>query len=403
MDDLGLVGDLAIVVVAALVGGILARLLRLPAVIGYLAAGFVIGPHTPGPSGDIDDVQIIADLGVALLMFTLGIRFSLPELNEHRKFAFASGVVGTGAVLAVAFAVSLVLGVDEKPALVIGMAVSISSTMLAMRMLDDQGLITGEPGRLAVVTSLVQDMTVVVMLVAIPLLAGNEDNLLLELALAFAEAAALLIGIWVAGTFVLPRILERVAASRSRELFLLAVLAVALGTASLSSVAGLSVAFGAFVGGLLISSSPYAQRTLNEVLPLRDVFAVVFFVAIGMLIDPDSFADRPDLVFGLAAVGIFAKMVLISAPGLLLGYSARAVVPGAIALANMGEFSFVLVTQAVDEDILSQTLRDMILASVLVTMAVSPIIFLAQERFVTLVERFTGAVPTRADDVPVSY
>jgi CPA2 family monovalent cation:H+ antiporter-2 len=399
MDDLGLVGDLAIVVVAALLGGVFARLLRLPVVIGYLAAGIAIGPHTPGPTGNVEDVRTIAELGVALLMFTLGVRFSLGELSRHRGLALGSGIIATLLVLAVAFGVALGLGVDEQPAVVIGMVVSISSTMLAMRMLDDHGLIGTSAGPVAIVTTLVQDMIVVVMLVLIPLLAGKEDNLAIELGIAMAEAAALIAGIWVIGMFVLPPVLARLAESRSRELFLLAVLGVALGTASLSSLAGLSVAFGAFVGGLLISSSPYAQRTLNEVLPLREVFAVVFFVAIGMLIDPDSFADRPDLVFGFAAVAIFAKVVLVGAPGLLLGYSARSVVPAAIALANMGEFSFVLITQAVDEDILSPTLRDIILASVLVTMALSPIIFLAQERLTAFAERFTA--PAR-EDVPVA-
>jgi len=397
MDDLGLVGDLAVVVVAAVIGGASARLLRLPAVIGYLAAGLVIGPHTPGPTGNVGQVQTIADLGVAMLMFTLGVRFSLPELNLHRKLAVLAGVAGTGGVLVIIIAVALSLGEAIRPAIVIGMAASVSSTMLAMRMLEDRGIVTGPPGQLAVVTSLVQDMTVVLMLVLIPVLSDNESNTALDLALALLEAGALLAGIWIAGTFVLPAVLERMAASRSRELFLLTVVAVALGTASLSSLAGLSVAFGAFVGGLLISGSGYAQRTLAEVMPLRDVFAVVFFVAIGMLIDPDSFVDRPDLVFGLAAAGICAKILLIGGPGLILGYPARHVVPAAIALANMGEFSFVLVTQGLNEDISSRALHDVVLASVFLTVALSPPLFLAQARCAVFGDRWSGAVRAPAD------
>lgn len=380
MEELGLVGDLAIVAAAAVVGGVIARLLRLPTVLGYLAAGIVIGPNSPGPSTDVRDVQLVADLGVALLMFTLGIQFSIRELNEYRRLAVVAGLGVTVAMVGAGAVVGLALGLTEEQAIVAGMATAISSTMLALRMLEDRGLLGAPAGRIAIVTSLVGDLTVVVMLVLIPLLGGEEKNLALELLWALGKALALLAGVWVVGTLVLPRVLGRIAVSRSRELFLITMVALALGTATLSHEAGLSLAFGAFLAGLIISESEYAHRTLAEVIPLREVFAVVFFVAIGMLINPDSFIDDPDLVVGIGAVGIFVKIVLLAGAGLLLGYPARAVVPAAVALGNMGEFSFVLASQALNEGVINAQLNEAILASVLVTIAISPLLFMGNER-----------------------
>lgn len=390
MEELGLVGDLAIVAAAAVVGGVLARLLRLPTVLGYLAAGVAIGPHTPGPSGDIEDVRTVADLGVALLMFTLGIRFSIRELNTYRGLAFACGIGVTVATLGCGTLTGVALGLEVDQALVAGMAVSISSTMIALRLLEDRGLIGAPAGRIALVTSLVQDIGVVVMLVMIPVLGEGSSNVAEELGVAALKGGGLLIGLWLVGTFVLPRVLSRVAASRSRELFLLTVVALALGTASLSFEAGLSLAFGAFLAGLLISESEYAHRTLVEVFPLREVFAVVFFVAIGMLINPDSFVDDPQIVFGFAGVAVLVKIVLITLAGTAFGFPGRVVVPAAVALGNMGEFSFVIFSQALDEGVLTPQLNEALLAAVLISLAVSPLLFAAHEPALAYATRFSA-------------
>ena len=390
MEELGLVGDLAIVAAAAVVGGAVARLLKLPTVIGYLAAGIAIGPHTPGPSGDIDDVQTVADLGVALLMFTLGVRFSLGELREYRGMSLVAGVLVTIGMLGLGTLLGVALGLTTEQAIVAGMVVCISSSMIAIRVLEDSGLIGAPGGRIAIVVSLVQDMLVVVLLVLIPVLAGEGDDLVAEIGLAFLKAGALLAGIWVIGTVVIPPLMVRIAASRSRELFLLSIVALALGTASLSFTAGLSLAFGAFLAGIIISESEYAHRTLVEVLPLREVFAVVFFVAMGMLINPDSIAEEPFLVFGIAGLAVVGKIVLLTASGMLFGFSARTVLPAAVALGNMGEFSFVLASQAVEEGILTAELNEALLASVLLSIAVSPLLFLGHERALAYAQALPG-------------
>lgn len=387
MEDLGLVGDLAIVAAAAVIGGAAARLLRLPAVIGYLAAGVAIGPYTPGPTGNIHQVQLVADLGVALLMFTLGIQFSLRELVRFKGLAVVGGLGVTAAMVGVGALAALALDVSLKHAVVVGMVVSLSSTMLALRLLEDRGLISETAGRIAIVVSLVGDMTVVVMMVLIPMLGTGDQNVPAELALALAKAVGLLTGIWVAGQFILPRILARLAESRSRELFLLMIVTLALGTASISAEAGLSVAFGAFLAGLLIAESQYAQRALREVLPLREVFAVVFFVAIGMLIDPASFRDEPALVLGIGAVSVFVKVVLITSAAVALGYPGRTALSAALALGSMGEFSFVLASHALNNDAISQSLNQALLASVLITIVVCPLLFAAERQIAGATQR----------------
>ncbi len=385
MEELGLVGILAAVAGAALVGGGIARLMRLPTVLGYLAAGVAIGPHTPGPSADGDEVKTVADLGVALLMFTLGVRFSLRRLVDARGIAFTGGALGTLVLLGVGTLAGLALGLSTSEAIIAGMIASISSTMVALKLLEDRGLITGPAGGIAIAIALVQDLIVVVYIIGVPIVGGEGENLGEELAIAALTAIAVLAGVWIIGSFAVPRVLTRVARSNSRELFLLTVVALALGTASLSFEAGLSVAFGAFLAGLIVSESDYAQRTIAEVFPLREVFAVVFFVAIGMLVDPGVLVDDPEIVLGVAAVAVLGKIVTVSVASAFLGFPPRAIVAAALALANMGEFSFVLATEA--EDVIGPDLDEALLTSVLISIAVSPLLFAAHEHIFSVIQR----------------
>ena len=379
MEDIGLVGDLAAVAVAAVIGGALARLLRLPAVIRYLAAGIAIGPETPGPSGDIDDVATIADLGVALLMFTLGIQFSIREINQYRAFAIIGGIGITAVVAGIGALAGSALGLALEEAVVIGMVASIPSSMIASKLLEDSGAIGAPAGRIAISMSLVNDLAVVFMLLLIPVMTGETDDVPAELALAVAKAAGLLIAVFVVGSLLLPRILQRVAVSRARELFVITILALALGTAAVSAEAGLSIAFGAFLAGLVISESEYSHRTLIEVLPLREVFAVVFFVAIGMLIELDAFVDNLDLVIAIALVAVTAKTVLITALAVFLRFPLRTALMAALALSSMGEFSFIVGSTAIDENVISPSTNEAILAGVFVSIVAAPLLFAAQD------------------------
>lgn len=387
MDELGLVGNLAVVAVAALVGGALARLLRLPTILGYLAAGLLIGPNTPGFVGDVDEVQTVADLGVALLMFTLGIRFSLRELAAVGKIAVGGALSQVAAMVGVGFLVAWALGLGTNAGFLIGAVVSMSSSVVALRLLEERGEIGGPAGRVAMPFSLVQDLTAVPLIIMIPVLAGEEENILVELGLAAAKGIGVIALVWVVGGLILPRVFPRVALGRSRELFLLSVVALALGTASVSFLAGLSLAFGAFLAGLLVSESEYAHQTLAEVFPLREVFAVVFFVSIGMLIDPVTFVDDTEIVLTVAAVGILVKVVLISAIALGFRYPLKTAVTAGLALGTMAEFSFVLAREGATQGLVDLELNSAILAAVLLSIAVSPLLFMAQEPLFAVLRR----------------
>jgi len=385
VEELGLVGDLAVVAVAALIGGGIARALRLPTVLGYLAAGLAIGPNTPGPAGDIEQVQTVADLGVALLMFTLGIRFSLRELREVQALAIGGGFIQMSVMIVIGFAAGLALGLDGAEAAIIGFVVAISSTMVALRLLEEKGVISGPEGRAGVAFALFQDIAVVPLIVLVPILGGEDQDVAAALGLAVLKAAGVLVAVWLIGIVLMPRILGRVMSVRSRELFLLSVVAFALGTASISFVAGLSLAFGAFLAGLLVSESEYAHQTLAEVFPLREIFAIVFFVAVGMLIEPRSFVDDPELVLTIAGLGIFGKLALVAGIGSVFGFAPRVALTAGLALGNMGEFSFVIATVAIDEAVFDARLSEAVFAAVLLSIAVSPLLFNAQDRVWALV------------------
>jgi monovalent cation:H+ antiporter-2, CPA2 family len=392
MDDLGLVGNLAVVAGAAVLGGVIARLARLPVVLGYLAAGIAIGPNTPGFVGDVAQVETVADLGVALLMFTLGIRFSFKQLRQVGGVAVGGGLLQVAGMVGVGFLIAPLLGLDTRTGFLLGAVVAMSSTVLALRLLEGRAEIDQPGGRVAISISLVQDLSAVPLIVMIPALAGDTEDLPSALSLAVAKALLLLAGVWVLGVFIVPQVIGRLAVSRTRELFLMSVVALALGTASVSFLAGLSLAFGAFLAGIIISESEYAHRTLAEVFPLREVFAVVFFVGIGMLIDPAAFVDNPDIVLVVAAVGMIAKFVLITAIVIGFGYSGKTAVTAGLALGSMAEFSFVLVREGAREGLVTPEVNEAILAAVLLSIAVTPLALLAHRPIL----RAATAVPLLA-------
>lgn len=403
MEELGLVGDLAFVAIAAFIGGVVARSLRLPTLLGYLAAGLVIGPHISGLAGDTEQVQRVADLGVALLMFTLGIRFSLRELQNVRWLALVGGLGQISIMIGLGTLLGKAVGLSTGQALLVGSVVSISSTMVALRLLEGKGEIGGPAGSVGIAFALIQDLAVVLLIVMIPVLGDHNHDVVASLGLASAKALGLLVAVWVLGIFLVPRVLGRVTLTRSRELFLLSVVALALGTASVSFLAGLSLAFGAFLAGLVVSESEYAHQTLAEVFPLREVFAVVFFVAAGMLINPASFLDEPQLVWGIAAIGIFGKLLLVTAFAIAFGYSRKAALTAGLALANMGEFSFVLAAEGLKEGIFDADQNGAVLAAVLISIASSPLLLLAREPILKGIRTLPVLGPMMKDPMEVHY
>jgi len=387
MGELGLVLDLVLAVSAAFVGGSLAQRLRQPVLLGYLAAGVVIGPFTPGPTADVHAIQVLAEIGVAFLMFALGTEFSLGELRSLGRAVTLGGPLQILATMALGPLVGPLLGLSPLQGIFLGGLLALSSTVVALKVLMGRGELQSLHGRMALGILLVQDIAVVPMVVVLPTLARGTAGLLPELALACVKAAGILLGVYLLGVRVVPWLLGHAALGRSRELFLLGVVALALGTAVLTWSAGLSLAFGAFLAGLVVAESEYRAQVVAEVLPLRDLFVALFFVSVGMLIDPSALVAQAGLVAVLVALVLIGKAVIVAVVLPLLGPAPRVAVLTGLSVAQVGEFSFVLARVGVEGGAIPPSLLSLTLATALVSILLTPMLLAAGPLIVRWLER----------------
>ena len=359
---LGLGGAVA----AALLGGAIAVRLRQPAIVGYLISGIVIGPFTPGFVGDVEQISALADVGVVLLLFALGVEFSIRELRQVGRVALPGGVAQIVLIVATGMALMVGLGSGWTAAFVVGACLSISSTLVVLKSLIDTGEIDSVHGRAAIGWSIVQDIATIVFIVALPSLAGGDA--LVPLALALVKAAVFLVLAYVLGTRFLPWLFRYVSRSGSSELFLLSVVATALLTAFVSSaVFGLSLALGAFVAGIVVSESDLSHQAAAEVIPFRDLFAVLFFVSVGMLVDPGALVTDALLIGLLVAIAVTVKGGAIAVFGRMAGLPVRSALLLGGGLAQVGEFSFILAEDALDLGILDARAYNLILGTAVVS------------------------------------
>jgi CPA2 family monovalent cation:H+ antiporter-2 len=339
--------DLSYVLIAAVAGGFVARALRQPLIVGFVLAGMVIGPFTPGPRvSDLHTFELFAEIGVVLLMFSIGIEFSLRDLLRVKWVALLGGPLGILLSIALAMAVGAALGWPPLQSAVIGIVTSVASTMVLAQLLLDRGELHSTHGRVMIGIALVEDLAVVVMTVLLPALGALEPGRLLAIGDALLRAAVVLVPFFYLAAKVVPRVMARIAATQSDELFLLVSLAIGLGTAAVTQAVGLSLALGAFLGGLLISGSDYAHETLARLLPLRDVFVALFFVTVGALIDPGSVLGNPTLLGAIVGLVVVGKLVIRALVVRLFGYPFSIALLTGVGLSQIGEFSFVLVQVA---------------------------------------------------------
>jgi CPA2 family monovalent cation:H+ antiporter-2 len=359
-------------VAAALVGGAIATRLRQPVIVGYLVAGVVIGPFTPGFVGDVDQISALADVGVVLLLFALGVEFSLHELATVRRVALPGGILQIALVLLTGGALALGLGLGVREAFVVGACLSISSTLVVIKSLIDRGELDSLHGRTAIGWSIVQDVATIIFIVALPPLAGGD--LVGPFALAMVKAGAFLALAYVVGTRLLPRVFAIVARMGSNELFLLTVVATALLTSFVSSaVFGLSLALGAFVAGIVVSESDQSYQAAAEVIPFRDLFAVLFFVSVGMLVNPVALVERAPLIALLVIVAVAGKGALIAVFGRAFGLPSRSALLLGGTMAQVGEFSFILAEDALELDLISGDVYNLILGTAVVSIILTPL------------------------------
>ena len=395
MTESRVIIDLAVALAAAFAGGFIAQRLRLPVILGYLVGGVVISSSTPGYVANIDTVRVLADLGVALLMFSLGVEFSLAELNRVRRVAGVGALLQIAVTITFGAGIATILGWGWASSIVFGMVVTLSSSIVALKLLLPRGEASAPHGRVALGVSIVQDLALVPMLIVLPVFAGDGGNLLGRLAVSLSVAATVLAGVVVLGTRLAPRVLERVAATASRELFLLAVLAIALGTALTTEAAGLSLALGAFLAGLVLSESEFSHQALADVIPLRDAFATLFFVSIGMLLDITYVRAEYALVLGVVASIVVGKALILATIVRWLGLASAMAVLVGLLLAQMGELSFILASEASVRDVLAGERYNLIVAAIVGSILVDALLYGAAPRLAVWARRLD-----RGRDVP---
>ncbi|MFN8675168.1 MAG: cation:proton antiporter [Thermomicrobiales bacterium] len=371
MDDLSLVATVALVLGAALIGGMVARRLGQPVLLGYVVAGAMIGPHTPGLSTERDRVVVLANLGVAFLMFALGLEFSLEELLRVRRIALLGGIAQIVLTLGLGVATGLAIGWSVQASVLLGAAFAISSSIVAIKLLAGRGEIEATHGRIALGVGVIQDLSVVPMLALLPLLAGVQGDLAPSLLRSIGVSVLALAAVIVVGARLVPRVLYLLAQSGSRELFIMAVVVIALGTGLASQQAGLSFALGAFLAGIVVAESEFEGQVLAQIIPLRDLFASVFFVAVGMMVDPPFLLAHIGIVLTMVAALVVGKLLLTTIAMMLAGVEARtAALVGAV-LAQMGEFSFVLAGLGVTWGIITNDQYGLMLSVALASILIS--------------------------------
>ncbi|MGE0759836.1 MAG: cation:proton antiporter [Pirellulaceae bacterium] len=394
MHDLSLITTISMGFTSAWLLGLLTQRCGLSPIVGYLLAGVLIGPYTPGFVGDIHLAQQLAEIGVILLMFGVGLHFQLADLLAVKGIA-VPGAVGQSLVATlVSMAVFAAFGFSMTAGAVIGMAIAVASTVVLMRVLMDADVLNSPAGHVAVGWLLVEDMFTVVVLVLLPVLGTGSDGAAAalgpSLGLALAKLAALVILLWLVGSRVIPWVLVQVARLRSRELFTLTVLVFSIAMASASYVFfGASMALGAFLAGMVVALSPASHQAAADALPMRDAFAVLFFVSVGMLFDPMFIIREPLMLLAAMGIILVIKPLTALAIVLVLGYSMRTALTVALGLAQIGEFSFILSEVARQHELIPDSGHHLLVGAAILSITLNPLLF----RMLTPLENWLHSKP----------
>jgi len=378
-----LLETLAIGLVAAFIGGIVATKLRLPTIVGYLVAGVFVGPFTPGLVADTGTAQELAELGVILLMFGVGIHFSVGDLLAVRSTAIPGAVGQILVATLLGIGLGVALGWGFAGGLVLGLAVSVASTIVLLRALEARDEVDSPQGRIAVGWLIVEDLFTVLVLVLLPSLApmllgqgGDTGGVVVDLVVALAKLGAFAALMLVVGVQLVPRLLLWVKDTGSRELFTLSVLAVAIGIAVAAyAVFGVSFALGAFLAGVVLNESEISHQAAEDALPLRDAFAVLFFVSVGMLFDPAFLARQPGAIILVTLLVVVAKSLAAFAIVVLLRRPLRVALTVGAALSQVGEFSFILATLGLSLALIPEDAFQLVVAAALVSITLNPLLF----------------------------
>jgi K+:H+ antiporter len=368
--------DIAMVFAAALVCGFLAWRSRQPILLGYVVAGLILSPLTPGPRvHDVHVFELMAEVGVVLLMFSVGIEFSIPDLLKVKWVALVGAPLGILLSVGLGIGVGTVMGWPLMQSLAVGCIISVASTMVLMRLLMDRGELGSESGRVMITLTLVEDLVVVILTVLLPGLSTSDGADYAQVAWRIGKALLLLIPIVLAAWKLMPRLLARAERTGNDEISLLLGLTTCLVIAAVTEAAGLSLALGAFLGGMLLGSSEFVKRLEHQTMPLRDAFVALFFVTIGMLIDPRTWLGSWEIILAIVVLVVVGKFVVWFGVVRLFGYPNDTAVRVGIGLTQIGEFSFILAQVSQRSGLITTEIYHATLAASLVTILANATLF----------------------------
>lgn len=398
---MGVAADIIIIVVAALIGALIAQRLKQPLILGYIFAGIVVGPHTGGVTvGDTHEIELLAEIGVALLLFALGLEFSLSELKPVRNIA----LIGTPIQILLTMVGGYFLGRhlldwSHVHAIWLGAMISLSSTMVTLKTLMSRGLVGTLSSRVMIGMLVVQDLAVIPMMIILPQVSNPQAGLPL-LAMAVVKSIIFLLVMLYLGRKLLPWLLAHVAGWNSRELFLLSITAIGLGIGYATYLVGLSFAFGAFVAGMVLSESDYGHQALSDIIPLRDIFGLLFFTSVGMLLDPVFLLAHWDKILLLVfLIGLF-KGALFFILSLSFGYINIVPIAVGLGLFQVGEFSFVLARTGLETQAIDQSMYSLVLAVSVLSMVLTPFAADLAPRFYKLKKRLFRHEALQMENIP---
>jgi len=399
---MGVAADIVIIVVAALIGALIAQKIKQPLILGYILAGIVVGPYTGGVTvGDIHEIELLAEIGVALLLFALGLEFSLSELKSVRNIALFGTPVQILLTIGFGFCLGRYLGWSFVSALWLGALISLSSTMVTLKTLMSRGLVGTLSSRVMIGMLIVQDLAVIPMMIILPQLSNPKLGLPL-LVIAVVKSIIFLLLMLYLGRKLLPWLLAHVAQWNSRELFILSITAIGLGIGYATYLFGLSFAFGAFVAGMVLSESDYGHQALSDIIPLRDIFGLLFFTSVGMLIDPAFLLENWGIILSLVLVIAVFKGAIFYGLAKLFGYINIVPIAVGLGLFQVGEFAFVLARVGMETQAIDPNMYSLILAVSVLSMVFTPFAAALAAPLYKLKKRLVRNEPVQTENIPHS-
>ncbi len=378
--SMGITSDLIFIVIAALIGGLIAHLCRQPLIFGYMLAGVVVGPYTGGITvQNIHEIEMLAEIGVALLLFTLGLEFSFKELKRVSRIAFLATPLQIILCASMGYLIATKTGFNHRDAVWLGAAISLSSTMVVLKTLSSRNAQDSNSGRIMLAILIAQDLALLPIMLILPQIT-TENFSFLPIAIAFGNSALFLAFMYLGGAYIFPRLFNVITKLQSRELFFLSTLAFALGAGYLAHHMGLSFALGAFIAGMLLSDTHLNHNALHDVATLRDLFALIFFASVGMLFDPVFFISHISQILLLTLAIVVSKALMTAGTVRLFGYSRAFSWTIGLGLSQVGEFAFVIAKAGSASGALSHDTFALVIAITVVSMIATPAFFWLGEK-----------------------